>query len=174
MIQIALLSATCQQQSSKNNSHQGSHSQLLINQLIYQHSITVDALPALALYSRDTISGIRRFEIAFMNESQYTDQLDALMVAIEDAIEEAELDIDYETAAGILTLTCPDGSKVILSRQTPLLQLWLAAKSGGFHFDYSEEAQAWVIDSNGKLFMDVLNRCLSEQCGETITLDIVI
>ena len=107
-----------------------------------------------------------------MNESQYNDLLDALMFAIEDAIEDAELDIDYETAAGILTLTCEDNSKVILSRQTPVLQLWMAAKSGGFHFDYDAEAEQWVCDSNGEEFFAMLNRCLSEQSGEAVELEI--
>lgn len=105
-----------------------------------------------------------------MNESQYNDQLDDLMVSIEDAIEEAELDIDYETSAGILTLTCEDDSKVILSRQTVMLQLWLAARSGGFHFDFNEDREQWICDSTGEEFMDALNRCLSEQSGEKISL----
>ncbi|WP_062269243.1 iron donor protein CyaY [Endozoicomonas arenosclerae] len=105
-----------------------------------------------------------------MNESQYHDLLDDLMVAIEDAIEDAELDIDFETAAGILTLTCEDGTKVILSRQTPVLQLWLAAKSGGFHFDYDAGKEQWIADSNGEEFMQALNRCLSEQYGESVEL----
>ncbi|WP_252177449.1 iron donor protein CyaY [Endozoicomonas sp. 4G] len=107
-----------------------------------------------------------------MNESEYHDLLDDLMVAIEDAIEEAELDIDYETAAGILTLTCEDHSKVILSRQTPVLQLWLAARSGGFHFDYDVDKKQWLTDSDGEEFMQVLNRCLSQQCGETVVLSV--
>ncbi|WP_422136611.1 MULTISPECIES: iron donor protein CyaY [unclassified Endozoicomonas] len=107
-----------------------------------------------------------------MNESEYHDLLDDLMVAIEDAIEEAGLDIDYETAAGILTLTCEDNSKVILSRQTPVLQLWLAAKGGGFHFDYDESKEQWIADSNGEAFMQVLNRCLSEQYGEAVELTV--
>ncbi|WP_257253949.1 MULTISPECIES: iron donor protein CyaY [unclassified Endozoicomonas] len=107
-----------------------------------------------------------------MNESEYHDLLDDLMVALEDAIEEAELDIDYETAAGILTLTCEDNSKVILSRQTPVLQLWLAAKGGGFHFDYDEDKGQWLADSNGEEFMQVLNRCLSEQYGEAVELSV--
>jgi len=106
-----------------------------------------------------------------MNEAQYNDLLDDLMVSIEDAIEEAELDIDVEMAAGILTLTCPNNTKVILSRQTPLLQLWLAAKSGGFHFNYSGEQDNWVLDGGDALFMDVLNRCLSEQYEESVLLE---
>ena len=103
-----------------------------------------------------------------MNENQFNRNLDELMMAIEDAIEEQDLDIDYETSAGILTLTCPDNSKVILSRQTPLLQLWLAAKSGGFHFDFDEGEKVWMC--KGERLPEVLNRCLSEQCGEDISL----
>lgn len=105
-----------------------------------------------------------------MNENQFNQNLDELMMAIEDAIDDQELDIDYETAAGILTLTCPDDSKVILSRQTPLLQLWLAAKSGGFHFDFDEKKNSWICDSNGKSFVEILNLCLSEQCENNIAL----
>ncbi len=107
-----------------------------------------------------------------MNENQYTDSLDELMLNIEDAIDEAELDIDYETSAGILTLTCENNTKVILSRQTPLLQLWLAAKSGGFHFDFEDTKQLWIRDSDGRDFMSVLNQCLSEQSGEDVKLNI--
>ena len=107
-----------------------------------------------------------------MNENRYTERLDDLMMAIEDAIDDTGLDIDFETSAGILTLTCPDNSKVILSRQTPLLQLWLAARSGGFHFGFDEGRQSWVLDSNGQTLAEVFNRCLTEQCGEEIALDI--
>ena len=103
-----------------------------------------------------------------MNENQFNRNLDELMMAIEDAIEEQGLDIDYETSGGILTLTCPDNSKVILSRQTPLLQLWLAAKSGGFHFDFDEGEEVWIC--KGEALPEALNRCLSEQCGEDISL----
>ena len=107
-----------------------------------------------------------------MNETNFNQNLDTLMMAIEDAIEEAELDIDYETAAGILTLTCPNQTKIILSRQTPLLQLWLAAKSGGFHFDFDTGKNTWVCNSNHETILETMNRCLSEQCDENITLDV--
>ena len=103
-----------------------------------------------------------------MNENQFNQMLDELMMAIEDAIEEQELDIDYETSGGILTLTCPNGSQIILSRQTPLLQLWLAAKSGGFHFDFDDGA--WVC--KGETLSEVLNRCLSDQYNSKIVIEL--
>ncbi|AMO58566.1 frataxin [Endozoicomonas montiporae] len=105
-----------------------------------------------------------------MNENQFNQKLDELMMAIEDAIEEQELDIDYETSAGILTLTCPNNSQIILSRQTPLLQLWLAAKSGGFHFDFDAGKGEWVC--KGELLIEVLNRCLCDQCGTQTTIEL--
>lgn len=101
-----------------------------------------------------------------MNENQFNQNLDELMMAIEDAIEEQGLDIDYETSGGILTLTCPNGSQIILSRQTPLLQLWLAAKSGGFHFDFDDGV--WMC--KGEALSAVLSRCLSEQYGNSVSI----
>ena len=84
------------------------------------------------------------------------------MFAIEEAIDDSGLDIDYETSAGILTLTLEDNSKVILSRQTVMRQLWVAAKSGGFHFDFDPGQEHWICDSNGEELSILLNRCLSE------------
>ncbi|CAM3609486.1 iron donor protein CyaY [Parendozoicomonas haliclonae] len=107
-----------------------------------------------------------------MNEYEFNDQIDELMIAIEDAIEELETDIDYENAGGILTLTFENGSQIILSRQAALTQLWVAARSGGFHFDFDEEQQLWICDSNGEELVSLLNNCASEQSGEEIQLDI--
>ena len=49
-----------------------------------------------------------------------------------------ELHADLE--AGILTIECPDGSKVIVNKQAPHREIWVAARSGGFHFRPSEGA----------------------------------
>ena len=105
-----------------------------------------------------------------MNANRYTERLDDLMMAIEDTIEDAGLDIDYETANGILTLTCPNNTQVILSRQSALHQLWMAAKSGGFHFGFDESSENWVLENGDETFVDALNRCLSEQYGEPVSL----
>ena len=105
-----------------------------------------------------------------MSENAFNHRLDDLMVAIEDAIEDSGLDIDYETTAGILTLTFESDSKIILSRQGVMRQLWVAAKSGGFHFDFKEEKEEWICDSNGETLIQLLNRCASEQAEEAISL----
>ncbi len=105
-----------------------------------------------------------------MNESEFNHQIDDLMMAIEDAIDESGTDIDFENAGGILTLTFENRSQIILSRQGALRQLWMAARTGGFHFDYNQEQKEWICDSNGEEFCNMLNRLASDQAGEQLDL----
>ena len=34
----------------------------------------------------------------------------------------------------MLTIECDDGSRIIVNRHVPNREIWVAAKSGGFHF----------------------------------------
>lgn len=105
-----------------------------------------------------------------MTESEFNEYVDRTLMSIEDAIEDAELDIDYETAGGILTLDFENGSKIIINRQAPVQQLWVAAKSGGFHFDWDVD-KGWVLDADGEALSPFLNRVCSEQYGDTVNLE---
>ena len=78
-----------------------------------------------------------------MDESRFNQLADDVMIAIEEAIDNSGADIDYDNVADILTLEFSDQSRIIINRQTPLSQIWVAAKSGGYHFDYDEEKKRW-------------------------------
>jgi CyaY protein len=108
-----------------------------------------------------------------MNESEFNDIVDDILVTIEDAVEDASdetgADIDYETASGILTLSFTNGSQIIINRQAPLKEIWVAAKSGGFHFAFDESSDEWLC--NGKELFAALSEYCSEQSGQTITLE---
>jgi CyaY protein len=107
-----------------------------------------------------------------MTESEFNQRVDDTLVAIEEAIDESGADIDYESAAGILTLTIEEnGSQIILNRQTPVKQLWLATRTGGYHFDWSDEVDGWILDSDGTPFIEMLNQALTTQGGEVIEID---
>ncbi len=106
-----------------------------------------------------------------MSETEFKDFVQEIIIQIEDALEELDNGIDYESSDGILTIFMTDKSQIIINRQTAALQLWLAAKSGGFHFDYNE-AKGWQDDRSGERFIDTLNRCLSEQANEKIELNL--
>lgn len=105
-----------------------------------------------------------------MNESEFHQRVDEMLLAIEETIDDSGSDLDYENSAGILTLTLENDSQIIINRQTPVKQLWLAARSGGYHFDWNEEAEGWIGDRDGANFIAVLNQALLAQGGEALGL----
>ena len=105
-----------------------------------------------------------------MNESDFNQLAEDTMTAIEEAIDDCGVDIDYDNAGGILTLEFGNGSQIIVNKQTPLSQLWVAARSGGFHFDYDAADQCWRLQGGGEELFDCLSRYCSEQAGEEVRL----
>ena len=107
-----------------------------------------------------------------MNESEFNQLAEETMVSIEEAIDDSGAEIDYDTISDILTLEFSNGSKIIINKQTPASQLWVAARSGGFHFDYDAASQCWVLDSDSdqELFA-CLSRYCSEQAGQEVELE---
>ncbi|NOR51129.1 MAG: iron donor protein CyaY [Gammaproteobacteria bacterium] len=105
-----------------------------------------------------------------MTESEFNQQIDTTLLQIEELLDECDVDIDYENSAGILTLELENGSQVIINRQVATQQLWVAAIDGGYHFDFSEKKQQWLLDRDGSELFTQLNRILSQQSGEQVEL----
>ena len=105
-----------------------------------------------------------------MNESKFNQLAVDTMTAIEEAIDDCGVDIDFDSAGGILTLEFANASQIIINKQTPLSQLWVAARSGGFHFDYDADRQCWRLQGGGEELFSCLSRYCSEQAGEEVRL----
>ena len=101
-----------------------------------------------------------------MTESEFNEIIDNLIMNIEDQLDNADTEIDYETSAGILTITMENNSQIIVNRQASQFQLWLAAKSGGYHFEYINEQ--WLDTKSADTFIKVLNDCIFQQSGEQL------
>ncbi len=76
------------------------------------------------------------------------------------------IDIDASRSGGLLELDFPDRSKIVINMQPPLRELWLAARSGGFHFKHADGR--WVDTRSGVDFQSVLSTCASEQAGVSL------
>jgi CyaY protein len=76
------------------------------------------------------------------------------------------IDIDTHRTGGLLELAFPNGSKIIINTQPPLQELWLAARSGGFHFRHV--AGHWQDTRDGVDFHERLSQCATEQSGQTL------
>ena len=103
-----------------------------------------------------------------MNESEFDKRATDILLLIEQAVEESGADIDYESAGGILTLEFENGTKIILNKQGAAKQIWVAAKSGGYHYGYVDGR--WINDQSGGELMSELSRFIREQSGEDIEL----
>lgn len=101
-----------------------------------------------------------------MNETEFNQKIDDLLIEIEDAIEDSGADIDYETVSGILTLVFEDRSQVIINRQAAMSQVWVAAKSGGYHLDWVDSQ--WVTTGTKESLAMLLCRVCEEQSGEAV------
>lgn len=98
-----------------------------------------------------------------LSEARFHDLVDATQQALEEVLEDHADDI--ESTGGMMTIKFDNGSQLIISRQEPLRQLWLAAKSGGYHFDYDEESGKWSCEKSEELLGEVLARATKEQAG---------
>ena len=106
--------------------------------------------------------GERAYHSRIMNESDFHRAVDGVLARIESSLEDADgIDVDLES--GILTLTCGDGSRIIVNRQTPNREIWVAARSGGFHFTHREGA--WRDTRSGEELFASLSRAIASQAG---------
>jgi CyaY protein len=106
-----------------------------------------------------------RTPVMSLTEARFHDLVDAVQQAVEDIFDDSDLDLDLENSAGVLTVRFENGSQLIFSRQEPIRQLWLAARSGGFHFDYDEASERWICDSSDEQLGEMLERITLEQSG---------
>ena len=96
-----------------------------------------------------------------MNDREFNDLVDGVLSSIEDVIDDADNDIDIESSAGVLTLTMVNGSKVIINRQAATHEIWVAARSGGYHCAWRQSQ--WHCTTTSETLGTLLSRVLAEQ-----------
>ena len=110
-----------------------------------------------------------------MEEREFLALADAELERIEAALERQQdaVDFDYELKpGGIIEIAFDDGSKIIVNRHAAAREIWVAARSGGFHFKPpAGDAGPWRGTRDELSLQTVLARCFSEQAGESVPLD---
>jgi len=92
--------------------------------------------------------------------------LDGLEVLLDRWLDEDVVDIDTHRTGGLLELSLPGGSKIVINTQPPLQEIWLAARGGGFHFRYCDGR--WLDTKTSDEFHAVLSEHASLQAGKRL------
>ena len=105
-----------------------------------------------------------------LDESAFHERVEAVFAGIEAALDGGGHDIDSEIGGGILTLEFDNHSKVIINRQVFNREIWVAAKSGGFHFRF--DGNAWRDTRSEERLELLLARVIAEQSGIAMSITI--
>jgi len=101
-----------------------------------------------------------------MTESEFNELADAVFARIEHAIDAGEADIDYDSNGSVMEIEFDDGGKLIVNRHVPNREIWLAAKSGGFH--YAMQDGRWFSQRDGSELFSKLGELLRLGTGRKL------
>ena len=106
-----------------------------------------------------------------MTDLEYLDRAEAVLRAIEQACDrindETDADIDNQRVGGMVTLVFRNGSQIIINLQKPLHEIWMAARSGGYHYRF--DGTHWQDTKGAGEFFGDLSREASAQSGQALS-----
>jgi iron-sulfur cluster assembly protein CyaY len=104
-----------------------------------------------------------------MTDSEFEALADAVLQRIEQSIEASGLDVDLQSkAGGVLEIEFDNASKMVVNRHGAAREIWVAAKSGGFHFRW--DGSAWRDTRDATELFAALSRLVSAQSGQGVVL----
>jgi CyaY protein len=95
-----------------------------------------------------------------MTETEYLQQTQMLFNTVMAHIEDNYPDLDAQSQGAIVEIENDDGQKIIINQQTPMQEVWLASRSGGYHFKWN--GATWVNTRDGADFWEFLRLALIE------------
>jgi CyaY protein len=113
-----------------------------------------------------------------MTESEFLALADRTLTAIERALEQAaddsDVDIECSRSGNVLDIEFVDnGSKIIVNSQAAMQEIWVAARSGGFHYRYDgagDTGGRWLNTRDGSELYAALSQMASAQAGAQFVL----
>ena len=105
-----------------------------------------------------------------MTDLEFLDTAERLLSRIEASCDritdETDADIDNQRVGGMITITFSNRSQIIVNLQKPLHEVWMAAKSGGYHYKFKDEL--WQDTKGQGEFFDNLSRFATAQSGTSL------
>jgi len=105
-----------------------------------------------------------------MTDLEFMDRAEAVLRAIEQCCdrinEQTDADIDNQRVGGMVTMVFSNRSQIVVNLQKPLHEIWVAARSGGYHFRF--DGGLWAdTKGQGEIFSR-LSEDASAQAGQAL------
>lgn len=105
-----------------------------------------------------------------MTDPEFLDYAEALLKAVEESCDRlndaTDADVDNQRVGSMVTLTFANRSQIIINLQKPLHEVWMATKSGGYHYRW--EKGLWQDTKGQGEFFDALSRNATAQAGAAL------
>jgi CyaY protein len=102
-----------------------------------------------------------------MTDLEYLDRAEAVLRAVEAACDrindQTDADVDNQRVGGMITLVFRNGSQIVINLQKPLHEIWLAARQGGYHYQF--DGHVWQDTKGQGEFFECLTRFATDQAG---------
>jgi len=102
--------------------------------------------------------------------------LQSIEVALEAADDALDLDLDVERQGGnVINIRFKDRSVIVVNTQAPLHEIWVAAKSGGYHYRWAGTLATplWLDTKTGRELLSDLSEFASAQAGQAVTIGLI-
>ena len=102
--------------------------------------------------------------------------LQSIEAALEAADDELDLDLDVERQGGnVINIRFRDRSVIVVNTQPPLHEIWVAAKSGGYHYRWAGTLATplWLDTKTGRELLTDLSEFASAQAGQAIAISLL-
>lgn len=108
-----------------------------------------------------------------MTETEFLARAEHTLAVIEAALarvsDESDIDIDTHRSGNVLTIELTNQSRLVINSQSSMQQLWVAARSGGYHYALAEDG-CWRDTRDGSELFAALSQLLTAQGGAPVTL----
>lgn len=102
--------------------------------------------------------------------------LHSIEVALEAADDDLDLDLDVERQGGnVINIRFKDKSVIVVNTQPPLHEIWVAAKSGGYHYRWAGTVSEplWLDTKTGNELLSDLSQFASAQAGQSVNIQLI-
>ena len=103
-----------------------------------------------------------------MTETEFIELAESTLQRIQSAVEAAADEVDVDRQGNVLTIEFDDGFQIVINKQTPTQQLWLASLKGGHH--YERCGDQWVDTCSRRTILQDLSALLTQKLGRNVEL----